>query len=176
MLFSIISNKTTYFFFFFLIYLSWANSVLSRNVVLFSISCWTISCKKRRSKQISWGFTVLPRHLAKGLISSPSSTESRRLNCVSTLYLGLAINTLQLHLGLFFSGVGDGTQGLVHTTPLNQAKGREISKRGDVRWRSAKIKTNELFPSLPLTLYCCLSAIVPMHKKQNPCGFNCDIF
>lgn len=75
-------TKSTYFFFFFFIYLSWANSVLSRNVVLFSINCWTISYKKR-SKQISWNFISMemitsevsyPRMYPKVWFSSPFST------------------------------------------------------------------------------------------------------
>lgn len=47
-------SEITHFFFFFLMYLSWAYSVLSLNVELLSISCWTISCESHHKCLKMW--------------------------------------------------------------------------------------------------------------------------
>lgn len=89
----------THFFFFFLMYFSWANSVLSLNVVLLSMSCWTISLNTHEWTCEQNLFVTTYEHLKTFMNNSTNCSACCR---VLLLFYTLLCLSIQYNKHLFY--------------------------------------------------------------------------
>ncbi len=87
----------THFFFFFLMYFSWANSVLSLNVVLLSMSCWTISLNTHEWTCELNVFGTTYEHLKTFMNNSTNCSACCRVLLLFILYDVFPFNTLNIY-------------------------------------------------------------------------------
>lgn len=87
----------THFFFFFLMYFSWANSVLSLNVVLLSMSCWTISFNTHEWTCELNVFGTTYEHLNTFMNNSTNSLACCRVLLLLILYYVFPFNTINIY-------------------------------------------------------------------------------